>query len=124
MALEAEPKGLVAHSKGDSVKSGRVLKVIPAATAKPQGRSGSRCQKPQRVIARAVAMENWRAFISATTAYAKNADIVFDCFHVSKHLDGAVCQYAHKEDKMLCGEDDPSLKRTKLRQLSISNGAT
>jgi transposase len=67
----------------------------------------------QRGKIKAVAMDMWQAFISATKSHAGQAEIVFDRFHVSKHLNEAVDQIRRKENKALRRQDDDSLTGTK-----------
>jgi len=91
----------------------RVLDVVPGRDRKAADSLWVSLSEGQRGKITAVAMDMCKAFISATKAHAKQAAIVFDHFHVSKHLNDAVDQVRRKENKVLLGEDDESLKGTK-----------
>jgi transposase len=69
----------------------------------------------QRAGIRAVAMDMWEPYISSTRAYLPRADgkIVFDRFHIMKHMNEAVDAVRKAEHRCLQAEDDDTLKRTK-----------
>ena len=91
----------------------RVLEVVPGRDREAADALWKALPEGQRGKIKAVAMDMWRAFISATKSHAKQADIVFDCFHVSKHLNEAVDKVRRKENKALRGKNDDSLTGTK-----------
>jgi transposase len=64
---------------------------------------------------RAVAMDMWEPFISSTTEHVAHADakIVFDRFHIMKHMTAAVDDVRKAEHRRLLAEGDESLKRSK-----------
>jgi transposase len=95
------------------IDGGRVLEVVPGRDREAADALWNSMPKAQRGKIKAVAMDMWRAFISATKSHAKQADIVFDRFHVSKHLNEAVDQVRRKENKALRSEEDESLKGSK-----------
>jgi transposase len=63
----------------------------------------------------AVAMDMWEPFIASTVAHVPNgrSKIVFDRFHVMKHLTEAVDQVRKEEHRRLQAAGDESLKGTK-----------
>lgn len=69
----------------------------------------------QRAGIRAVAMDMWEPYIRSTRAYLPRADgkIVFDRFHIMKHMNEAVDAVRKAEHRCLQAEDDDTLKRTK-----------
>ena len=95
------------------IDGGRVLEVVPGRDRKAADTLWKALPKEQRGKIKAVAMDMWRAFISAAKSHAKQADIVFDRFHVSKHLNEAVDKVRRKENKALREKDDDSLTGTK-----------
>ena len=62
-----------------------------------------------------IAMDMWAPYISATRARVPNADakIVFDKFHIAKHLGDAVDQVRRRENRELVSEGNERLKRTR-----------
>jgi transposase len=63
----------------------------------------------------AVAMDMWEPFIASTVAHVANGQskIVFDRFHVMKHMTDAVDQVRKEEHRLLQAEGDETLKGTK-----------
>lgn len=83
------------------IERSRVLDLVPerklaAATALLETLS-----PVQRVSVKAVAMDMWPAFMSATTTCIPQADIVHDRFHVSKYLGEAVGAVRKQEHRSL-----------------------
>ena len=64
---------------------------------------------------RAVAMDMWEPFISSTMQYVPDAaqKIVFDRYHITKHMLEAVDAVRKAEHRRLLAEGDDTLKRTK-----------
>jgi transposase len=64
---------------------------------------------------KAVAMDMWPAYISATRAHVPDADrkIVFDKFHVASHLSDAVDRVRRRENRELRAKGDDRLVGTK-----------
>ena len=62
-----------------------------------------------------VAMDMWAPYIAATRARVPEADakIVFDKFHIAKHLGDAVDQVRRRENRELVSAGNERLKRTK-----------
>jgi len=69
----------------------------------------------ERAEVEAVAMDMWDPYIAATRAYIPEADkkIVFDRFHVMKHVVDAVDTVRKQEAKALKEQGDDTLKGTK-----------
>ncbi len=67
----------------------------------------------------AVAMDRWSPYIASTREHVPDADrkIVFDKFHVAKHLGDAVDRVRRQENKALRAEGDDRLVRTKYQWL-------
>ena len=71
---------------------------------------------PQQLVGiRAVAMDMWEPYISSTLQHVPDAanKIVFDRFHVMKHMLEAVDSVRKAEHRSLQAEDDDTLKGTK-----------
>ncbi len=62
-----------------------------------------------------IAMDMWAPYIAATRARVPDADakIVFDKFHIAKHLGDAVDQVRRRENRALVAEGSERLKQTK-----------
>ncbi len=62
-----------------------------------------------------IAMDMWAPYIAATRAQVPDADakIVFDKFHIAKHLGDAVDQVRRRENRELASEGNERLKHTK-----------
>jgi transposase len=71
--------------------------------------------KKQLAGIKAVAMDMWEPFVSSTLAHVPNAEskIVFDRFHVMKHMLKAVDDVRKWEHGLLKAEGDETLKGTK-----------
>jgi transposase len=69
----------------------------------------------QREGIEAIAMDMWDPYIASTRAHVKDADekIVFDKFHIAKHLSEAVDRVRRQENKELGSEGDDRLVGTK-----------
>jgi len=69
----------------------------------------------QKAGIRAVAMDMWEPFITSTCAYVPRAKdkIVFDRFHIMKHMTQAVDDVRKAEHRRLQAEGDDTLNRTK-----------
>jgi transposase len=69
----------------------------------------------QREGIEAIAMDMWDPYIASTRAHVKDADekIVFDKFHIAKHLSEAVDRVRRQENKELRSEGDDRLVGTK-----------
>ena len=69
----------------------------------------------------AVAMDMWDPYIAATRAYVPDADkkIVFDRFHVMRHVLDAVDKVRKSEHRQLCEAGEQTLKGTKYLWLWI-----
>lgn len=65
----------------------------------------------------AAAMDMWPAYTKSAADLLESADIVFDRFHISKHLNEAVDQVRRAEHKQLLKKGDTSLKGTRYSLL-------
>jgi len=69
-------------------------------------------------------MDMWPAFTKAASDLLEEAEIVFDRFHVSKHLGEAVDQVRRAEHKRLLTQGDRSLSGTRYSLLRSENTRT
>lgn len=67
----------------------------------------------QRKNVQSVCMDFWKAYISGARCHVPQADIVYDRFHVTKHLNDAVDKVRKKEHRELCRKKNTSLSKTK-----------
>jgi transposase len=74
----------------------------------------------------AVAMDMWKPYITSTQAHVPNADekIVFDKFHIAKHLGDAVDKVRRQEHRELTSRGDHRLKRSKYLWLKNPENLT
>jgi transposase len=79
----------------------RVLDLVPERKLKAAKSLLGTLSPTQRASVKAVAMDMWPAYISATTACLPQADIVHDRFHVSKYLGKAVDTVRKQEHSCL-----------------------
>jgi len=85
---------------------GKVLDVVEHRTeesAKTLLNTG--LTEAQRQKVHCVTMDMWQAYENAARACLPNADVVFDRFHVSQHLNKAVDQTRREETKLLNRKD-------------------
>lgn len=69
-------------------------------------------------------MDMWRPFRSSVGKNAPNADIVFDKFHIMRHLSDALDQVRRNEYKRLQGEDRSYIKGQRYTLLSNRENLT
>ena len=55
---------------------------------------------------KAVAMDMWPTFANSAERHVPEAEIMYDCFHISKHLNEAVDKVRRQEHKALRKEGD------------------
>ncbi len=63
-------------------------------------------------------MDMWRAFESSTVKHASQAAILYDKFHVMRHLEKALDTVRKQEDKRLAAKDRSFIKGRKYTLLS------
>lgn len=94
----------------NDLDEGKVIEVTEGRTT--ENASDLIATLPPEIAAKieAVAIDMWPAFIKAVGEKLPEADIVFDRFHVSKHLNEAVDKVRRTEHKVLSsrGIDDPA----------------
>jgi len=96
---------------------GRVLEVVEGRTEKDACRLLESLGEKQRGNIAAVAMDMWPAFINAVGKLLPQADIVFDKFHVSQHLNDAVDKVRREEHRTLVQGGDDTLTGSKYSWL-------
>src|SRR5213595_2838535 len=73
---------------------------------------------------RLAVMDMWKPFRLATTAHAPGAAILFDKFHVMRHLGEALDQVRKREYGRLAGRDRRYIKGQKYTLLSRNENLT
>ena len=79
---------------------------------------------PKRARIRLAVMDMWRAFSKSTQANAPQAKILFDKFHVLRHLSDALDQVRKSEYKRLSGKDRRYIKGQKYTLLAHRENLT
>ena len=95
------------------ITGSRVVEVVQGRDLKAANQLWKSIPESARKNIKAVATDMWRAFITSTKIFARQAALVFDRFHVSKHLNEAVDKVRRKENKALMQSGDERLKGTK-----------
>lgn len=103
----------------NDLDGGRVLDVVPERTEEACRALIFKALPTlwDRFKIEAVAMDMWPAFSNAAGDLLSEAEVVFDRFHVSKHLNGAVDQVRRAEHKHLLKDGDRSLTGTRYSWL-------
>ena len=91
----------------------RVIDVVPERTGEAAAALLRQLPEGQREKIAAVAMDMWPAYIRAVEEVLPSADIVFDRFHVKKHLGEAVDKVRRKEHRELSAAGNLILKGSK-----------
>lgn len=91
----------------------RVIEVVPERTQQAAAELLRSLPPEQREQIEAVAMDMWPAYISAVEEVLPSADIVFDRFHVKKHLGEAVDKVRRQEHRELSAAGNLILKGSK-----------
>lgn len=93
----------------------RVLDVMDERTEESLNTFWQQYSATELAVVEKVAMDMWPAYISSTRKALPFADdkIVFDKFHILKHLGEAVDKVRRREHRELQAEDDHRLSRTK-----------
>jgi transposase len=68
---------------------------------------------PQKATVKVVTLDMWPPFATAARAQLPDADLVYDRFHLSEHLNAAVDQTRRQEHKRLSQAGDERLKQTR-----------
>ena len=97
----------------NDLEGGRVIDVAPERTQEAAGGLLRKLPEQQREKIEAVAMDMWPAYIGAVEAVLPSADIVFDRFHVKKHLGEAVDKVRRQEHRELSAAGNLILKGSK-----------
>ena len=98
----------------------RVLEVIDDRTQASLDTFYSQYAPGELGAVESVAMDMWAAYIASTRKHLPNADdkIVFDKFHIMKHLGDAVDKVRRRENRALRAEGDHRLDRTRYLWLT------
>lgn len=97
--------------------SGRVVEVVEKRTKQAAKELLENLPDKVSQSIEAVAMDMWPAYIGAVEDVLPEAAIVFDRFHIKKHLNEAVDRVRRKENRKLVKEGDASLKGSKYSWL-------
>jgi transposase len=90
-----------------------VIEVVRDRTKEAAKEAWASVSEPTRMGVEAVAMDMWPAYQGAAEAMVPNADIVFDRYHLSSHLNDAVDKVRRQEAKVFRAEGDERLTSTR-----------
>ncbi len=96
----------------------RVLEVVPGRSLESAESLWQKLPEEQRRGIKAVAMDMWEAFMTASRQSAPQADIVHDKFHTIAYLTKAVDNVRRKENKDMLKVGDETLKGSKYLWLT------
>lgn len=110
-------KGHVYASVMNDLENNRVWDLVEGRKQKSSDKLFETLSKKQRDAVEAVVMDMWIAFENSALKKTPNADIVYDKFHVSAHLNKAVDNVRKNENRKLLSEGDSTLSKTKYKWL-------
>lgn len=92
----------------NALSEARVLDVMDDRTEESLSAFWSQYDESERAGVEKVAMDMWPPYITSTRKHLRFADekIVYDKFHILKHLGDAVDKVRRKEHRELLGQDD------------------
>lgn len=96
----------------------RVLYVAEERTTASLNGFWSTLSPDQRASIQAISVDMWDPFVNSIREHVPNAEIVFDKFHIAKHLGEAVDLVRRRENRHLRARGDNRLKGTKYTWLS------
>ena len=98
----------------------RVLEVIDDRTQASLDAFWSQYDTNELEVVESVAMDMWAAYITSTRKHLPDADekIVFDKFHIMKHLGDAVDKVRRREHRTLSASGDDRLAKTRYLWLT------
>jgi len=104
----------------NALGEGRVLDVIDDRTQASLDAFWSQYDANERNVVESVAMDMWAAYIASTRKHLSMADekIVFDKFHIIKHLGDAVDKVRRQEHRTLRANGDDRLAKTRYLWLT------
>jgi len=91
-------------------KASRVIEVAEGRTEESAGILWNSLTDEQKSHIAAVSIDMWQAFENSVAIYAPQAEIVFDRFHISKHLNEGVDKVRREEHRELMKKGDDLLK--------------
>lgn len=97
----------------DLVKE-RVIDVVEGRREESATKLLGELPEPAAASIQAVAMDMWPPYINAVEKLLPEAAIVFDRFHIKKHLNEAIDQIRRQEHRQLSAEGDNVLAGTKF----------
>jgi transposase len=95
-------------------QQGAVLEVVEHRTNEAASELFERAlSAPQKAAVKVVTLDMWPPFATAARTQLPAADLVYDRFHLSEHLNAAVDQTRRQEHKRLAQAGDERLKQTR-----------
>jgi transposase len=104
----------------NALSEARVLDVMDDRTEESLNTFWLQYEESERAEVENVAMDMWPPYITSTRKHLALADekIVFDKFHILKHLGDAVDKVRRQEHRELLGQDDRRLAKTRYLWLT------
>jgi len=94
-------------------EASRVIEVAPGRTEESAAILWDSLSEEQRNHVAAVSIDMWQAYENSVAEHAPQAEIVFDRFHISKHLNEALDKVRREEHRDLKQQGDDRLKGTR-----------
>ncbi len=91
-------------------KASRVIEVAEGRSEESAGILWNSLTDKQKSHISAVTIDMWQAYENSVASHAPQAEIVFDRFHISKHLNEGVDKVRREEHRELMKEGDERLK--------------
>jgi transposase len=95
------------------LEGGQVIDVVEDRTQEATEKLLNSLSKQSRKMIEAAAMDMWQPFQQAVANVLPQATVVYDRFHISKHLNEAVDKVRRGEHRELTAAGDDKLKKTK-----------
>lgn len=97
----------------NDLERNRVIDIVPDRTREAAAALLSSLPEETRKTIEAVAMDMWPAYIGAAGAVLPQASVIFDRFHIKKHLNEAVDKVRRREHRELSAAGNLILKGSK-----------
>ena len=94
-------------------QASRVIEVVAGRTEESANELWKSLTEGQREALEAVSIDMWQAFENSVVKHAPGADIVYDKFHIAKHLNESVDKVRRAEHKQLKTQGDDRLTGTR-----------
>ncbi len=105
-------------------KASRVIEVAEGRSEESADILWNSLTNTQKSHISAVTIDMWQAYENSVASHAPQAEIVFDRFHISKHLNEGVDKVRREEHRELMKEGDERLKGMRYHFLFNARSST